>query len=162
MQTRGRIDHHVSQRQLRFMNAVGVLDDQVATVIVFGRSQKEGRREVAAHAVRASLYMTDRVVYMRAKGLPTAITVEERWEDLHGQSGRDEERILAKRGEDHVTDLHCRGMALGDLQIIFGLGRLMAGSHAAIYPLSRSESSLCVRYLIGGQDMRNRNQHCCL
>jgi hypothetical protein len=38
-------------------------------------------------------------------------------------------------GEDHVADLQCGRVSFSDLQVVFGLGRLMACSHAAIHPL---------------------------
>ena len=72
---------------------------------------------------------------MDAKGLPTRIAVEQRRKDAQRQRRRDEQWRLSECVEDHLAG-SLRGQAVfGQLQIMLGKGRLVAGGDVAIDPV---------------------------
>ena len=60
--------------------------------------------------------------------------------------------VALERGHDHVAHLARFGRALGDLQIVLDLGRLVAGGHAAVDPLRALHELAAARDLRLGQD----------
>ena len=77
---------------------------------------------------------------MGAEGLASGVAVEEGWEDAQGQGCRKEQRVFGKRAEDHLSQLHCGGVAFGDLHVVFGTGGLMAGGDLAVHPVGGIEN----------------------
>ena len=68
-------------RQLHAVDAVGVLDHQLAAVVVLGVGEEQRRRQVGADAVRRARHLADGVVDVAAERLAARVAVEERRED---------------------------------------------------------------------------------
>src|SRR5258708_4233539 len=72
---------------------------------------------------------------MGTERLPTRIAVEERRKNVERQSGRNEQRVLAERRKDDLSQLPGHGGAFRQLHIVLGAGGLMSGGDASIHPI---------------------------
>jgi hypothetical protein len=70
VQAAGRIEDEVPGGQLDVVHAVGVLDRQLAAVVLVGRAQEQRGRQVRAHAMGRARHLADGVVDVDAEGLP--------------------------------------------------------------------------------------------
>src|SRR3546814_12891869 len=66
VEARRGIDHRVPGGQLDALDAIMILDQQFAAVIMFGRFEKDGDRQVAADAEIAAALEADRIAIGRA------------------------------------------------------------------------------------------------
>jgi hypothetical protein len=153
------IDDHVAGRELHRMLAVGVLDGELAAVVVLRRGDEERGRDVSADLQRGVEIAADGVVDMRAEGHTGVIAVEQRREDLLRQHSGYEQGIAAKRLDHHVPELARFGRGLRKLEIVFHLRRLMSGGDAAVDPgrLLHHRAAACD--LLGGEHVGNVHHH---
>lgn len=135
VQARGRIENHVSGRKLHAMCSISVFNDQFAAFVFIRVGEKKRRGEIRANAMRRARYLADGVINMRAERLATLVAIEQRRENTLWQCGRNEERVLAKRFENRLAELHRGGVILRQLQIVFGPAGLMTRCNTAVDPL---------------------------
>ena len=97
---------------------------------------------------------------MVAEGVGSAgIAVEQRREHAPGQCRR-EERGVPVQAAEHDALQCARGLAvLRQLLVVLGLGRLHAGSGAAIAPVRTGQHSACFAKFVGIENTLDVEQH---
>jgi hypothetical protein len=143
----------------RRVGAVHVLHDQLAAVVLLGAAEEQRHREVGADAEGRARHLAHGVVDVGPEGHPRLVTVEERREHAQRQGRRDEERTALERGHDRLAHLAGFGAALGNLQVVLRLGRLVPGGDAPVDPGGARHQLAAARHLGLGQHARNVNQH---
>jgi hypothetical protein len=141
------------------VGAVGVVDHQLAAVVLLGAAQEEGRRQIGAHAEGAARQLPDGIVHVRSERHAGLVAVEQRWEDPQRQGGGHEERGALERGHDDLAQLARLRGALRHLEVVLGPGREVAGGGAAVHPLGVLQQGAAARHLRLGQDPRDVQEH---
>ncbi len=116
------------------MRAVGILDQQLTTIILVRIVEKERRRNVGADLLAAARQQPHRIVHMFTEVLPAFVTIEQRRIDARRQRSADEQRMAFQRSQDHVAQFVRHWRVFGKLAIVFHRGTLMTRRHAAIDP----------------------------
>jgi hypothetical protein len=104
-------------------------------------------------------HLADRVVDVTAERLAARIAVEERREHVQRQRRGDEERVALQRLDDHLAQLAADRVPLGQLPVVLGPRRLVAGGDLTVDPLGGLEQAARVRHLLSGKDVGDLNQH---
>ncbi len=143
--------------QLDALDAVGVLDLQLAAVVIVVQEQR--RRKVGADAARRARQGPHRVVDMGAERHAAFVFVEQRRIDGAGQGGADEQCVALERAQHDVAQRACLLAVLGKLEIVLHLRRLVAGGDLAVTPMCRGEVVLSPLELLGRQHIGDGNQH---
>ena len=136
------------------MRAVGVLDHQLAAVVLVRVGEEQRRRQVGADAVRRAGDLADGVVDVVAERLAALVAIEQRREDAQRQRRGDEQRVALQRAEDQVAELARDRVALGQLQVVLGPRRLMAGGDLAVDPAGGVEAPAGMRRPAPGSGRR--------
>ena len=111
------------------------MDHQFAAVVLLGIAEEQCGGQVGAHAFGAVAYLTHRVVDVIAKLAACRVAVEQGRKDLARQRGRHELRVLPEPLQHGFGNLAGEWVVLLQLQIVFGLGRLIASGDAAVLPV---------------------------
>src|SRR6202000_1432048 len=106
---------HVTGREFNGLDAVSVFHDEFSSIVFVRMGKEESGGKVSADAVPGAGDFPDGVVHMSAEGLASGISIEEGRENPGGQSGRDEERVIAQRLEDHALELAGGRRIFGEL-----------------------------------------------
>ncbi len=145
-----RIQDEVSGRQLHAVRAVGVLDDQLAAVVV-----RRDRRRTASPRDRSARGAAcpgpaDGVVDVTAERVAAGVAIEQRRKDLERQRRRHEERAALQAREDHLAELARLRRVFRQLQVLLGARRLRAGRDAAVDPwrLRRAPGGACATWSV--------------
>ena len=75
MQARRRIQHEAPRWQLDIVRAVGILDQQLAALILLGITEKQRRREIRADPVSRPADLPDRVVRVAPERLASVANI---------------------------------------------------------------------------------------
>ena len=81
--------------QFDALDAIMILDQQFAAVVILGRFEEDGDRQVAADAEIAAALEADGVVDMRVERLTRPVTVEQRRIDFEWERRGEEDRRAA-------------------------------------------------------------------
>ena len=104
-------------RQLHAVDAVGVLDHQLAAVVLVRVGEEQRRRQVGADAVRRAGDLPDGVVDVVAERLPALVAVEERREDAQRQRRGDEQRVALQRRRIRSPSSRATGWSSGSCRL---------------------------------------------
>ena len=91
--------------ELDRLRSIGVLDQQLAAVVFFRRSQEQRGRQVGAQPVRGTGNLPDGVVDVRAKGHAGLVAIEQRRIHMARQRGADEESVVLQCAQILIADL---------------------------------------------------------
>src|SRR5258707_9196781 len=100
MQAVRRIENKVPCRQLDFMGAIIVLDDEFAAIVLIRRRQKERHRQIGADAHPGEMIAAHRVIDMHAEMVTNAVAIEQRWKDMERDRSRNKKRARGKGTDD--------------------------------------------------------------
>jgi hypothetical protein len=78
------------------MDAVGVLDGELAAFVVFRRAEEERCGEVGPNPVRRARNLADRVVDVAAEGLPSFVAIEEGGNTFKGSAADMKSGLLSR------------------------------------------------------------------
>ena len=131
----GRVDDHVAGAELDAVLAVGVLDLQLAAVILVGVGEEERGRHVGPELAAIARVKTNAAVDMGAELHAFAVAVEHRRIEDVGQHGADEDRVaLERRYDDALAGRSHLGL-LVDLLVELDRRTLVARGDPAIDPV---------------------------
>ncbi len=153
------IDDHVAGGQLHLVAAVGVLDHELAAVVILGRGDEQRRRHVGADLQRCVEIAADRVVDVRAEGHAGVVAVEQRWKYLLGQHRREEQRVAAECLHHDVAELAGFRRGLGQLQVVLHLHRLVPGGDTAVDPTGLLHHLAAARDLFRREHLGHMDHH---
>jgi hypothetical protein len=159
VQTSGRIEDHISGRQLDDVGAVAVFDDQLTTLVVLRLGEEQGGGEVRAYPLAGASILSDGRVDVRAEGLAASVAVEHGREDAERQRDRHEARTAREALQHHLADGLVRGTAFGDLRVALHLLSLVSRGDATIDPLGGEELLPGIGDLFLGEELGDCEQH---
>src|SRR5690606_16755002 len=135
VQAGARVDDHMPGGQFDAVAAVAVLNDELSAVVLRRFAEEQGRRDIAAHALRRAGYREDGIVDMVAVGAPARVAVEARRQNAQGKRGRNESGILSQGVQYEIAHLPGQRVIQGQLLIALGLDRHMSGRKAPVGPV---------------------------
>lgn len=159
MQAGAGVEHQIAGGQLHLLQAVGVLDHQFAAVIVLRVAEEEGRGQVGTDPLAAAMDVAHGVVDVEVERAPAGIAVEQRREDLERQGGGHEQGMVPQALQHGFADLPGQRVVLRQLQVVLGLGRLVAGGRLAVGPFRLLQGCADPGDFLGGEDGGNMQQH---
>jgi hypothetical protein len=152
------IQDQVAGRQLDFMLAILVGDDQLAAVIFFRIAQEQGRRHVGAQPLAAAGDAAHRAVHVCAVVFAAGVAVEQRRACAQRQRGGKEQRVVGQRLQHDLAQLHAQRRAVRQLAVLLDLG---ARVPTVARPSTHCDSSRRRRMsaLVRGQYARDVQHH---
>ncbi|MNP33993.1 hypothetical protein D3C76_1272590 [compost metagenome] len=159
MQAGAGVQHHVASRQLHALGAVGVLDFQFAAVVVLGLAEEQRGGKVGAHPFDTALGLAHGVVDVEVETAAGRVTVQQRRKHLVRQCRRHELRILPQPLQHGRADFLGQRMTFRQLQVVLGLGRLIAGGDLAIGPIGLLQSLANALHFFFFEQAGNVQQH---
>ena len=154
-----RVEHQVAGRQLDPLAAVGVLDHQLAAVVFVRVAEEQRGGQVGAYPLGAVAHLAHRVVDVEAEVAAGRVAVEQRREHLVRQGGGHEQRVLPQARQHRLADLARQRIVLGQLQVVLGLRRLVAGGDPAVLPVGFLQRLADTADLVAGEHLRYVQQH---
>lgn len=159
MQARRRIQDEAARRQLDAVRAIGVLDQQLAALVLLGRAEKQRRREIGADPVARPADLPDGVVDVAPERVAFFVSIEERWKHLERQRGGEKQRMSLQGGQDGIADIFGNRVVLRELGVELDARGLIAGCDATVDPVGGRQRRARGRDLFGGQDVGDVQEH---
>ncbi|MNC27967.1 hypothetical protein D3C75_761570 [compost metagenome] len=159
MQAGAGVQHQVTGSQLDLLHAIGVLDHQLAAVVAVRIAEEQRGRQVGTHPLRAALGLAQGVVDVEAEIAALAVAVDQRREHLVRQGCRHEARGLPQAVDQRTADLLGQRVAFRQLQVVLGLGRLVAGRDLAVGPVGLLQRLADTGQFIGVKQAGDVKQH---
>src|SRR5450830_1692564 len=159
VQAGGRIQHHVARGQLDGLAAEGILDLQLAAIVVVRLGQEQSRRQIGAQALVAVRQLHDGAVDVQAVAAARFITIKAGRIDLARQGRRDELGLGAQLAQQVVAQLHGQFGAVIELAVVLDLARQAAAAFDAVFPVRSIEVRPELAHFVLAQYLFDGQQH---